>query len=242
MGRLDILAICDHDTISGVLDAAARLPEGLRLIPGIEVSSSIAGRDLHLLGYGIDVTNARLLEYTTRAALARSRRMREMIDRLAPYNVRLSYDDVVAAAEVPPQCIGRPHLARALFTRGHVKSIAEAFDRFIGNDAPAYVPVELLQPAEAIALLHDAGGVVLWAHPRMDVFDREVRGLQQVGLDGVECYRPRLTPSEVQYYETAANDLGLLKSGGSDWHGSWHGPLGDFAIGDVELAPLLARL
>jgi len=241
-GGLDLLAICDHDTVAGVREAQAQLPAGLRLIPGIEVSSALGGRELHVLGYNVDCTSPALLSYTTAAAAARAERMRTMVARLQERNIRLSYDDVLSAAEVPPQCIGRPHLARALLNRGVVRTIAEAFERFIGNEAPAYVPVELLAPAEAIDLVHGAGGLAVWAHPRLDIFDREVRGICKLGLDGVECYRPRATPTELQYYEAATRDLALLRTGGSDWHGSWHGPLGDFAVGEDEIAAFLARV
>jgi hypothetical protein len=242
VGNLDVLAICDHDTVAGMAEAQAHLPAGLRLVAGIEVSSALGGRELHLLGYGIDPAHPAIESYTTRAAAARTARMHEMVARLRARNLAISYDDVLAAAEVPPQCIGRPHLARALLNRGLVRTIGEAFDRLIGNDAPAYVPIELLEPGAAIDLVHEAGGLAVWAHPRFEVFDREVRTLAQRGLDGVECYRPRATPTELQYYEAATRDLGLLRSGGSDWHGSWHGTLGQFAVGDAEIGPLLARL
>ena len=241
-GGLSLIAICDHDTVAGVGEAQAALPDGLRLIAGIEISSAIGGRELHVLGYGIDPGFPELLSYTARAATARAERMRTMIARLQERKVNVAYGDVIAAAEVPPQCLGRPHLARALMNRGHVRTIGEAFDRFIGNDSPAYVPADLLPPVAAIELIHAAGGVAVWAHPRLEIFDREVRGLRERGLDGVECYRPRTLPTEVQYYETAARDLGMLRTGGSDWHGSWHGPLGDFAVGEAELAQFLGRV
>jgi predicted metal-dependent phosphoesterase TrpH len=241
-GGLDLLAICDHDTVSGVREAQAQLPAGLRLVPGIEISSALGGRELHVLGYNIDTTNPALLGYTASAAEARDRRMRAMVARLQERNVKLSYEDVLSAAEVPPQCLGRPHLARALHNRGIVRTIAEAFERFIGNEAPAYVPVELLAPAAAIELVHGAGGLAVWAHPRLEIFDREVRAMCKLGLDGVECFRPRALPTELQYYEAATRDLALLRTGGSDWHGSWHGPLGEFAVGETELAAFLARL
>jgi predicted metal-dependent phosphoesterase TrpH len=241
-GSLDLLAICDHDTVSGVTEAKAKLPAGLRLITGIEVSSALGGRELHVLGYNVDCRNPRLLSYTADAASARDQRMRAMVGRLQERNVKLSYEDVLNAAEVQPQCLGRPHLARALVNRGVVRTISEAFDRFIGNEAPAYVPVELLSPAEAIELVHGAGGLAVWAHPRLEIFDREVRAMCKLGLDGVECYRPRATPTELQYYEAATRDLALLRTGGSDWHGSWHGPLGDFAVAEADIGAFLTRL
>ena len=241
-GRLDVIAICDHDTVAALAEAQASLPAGLRLITGVEISSAIGGRELHLLGYGIDAQNAALLAYTAEAAAARAERMRTMITRLQDRRVNVSYQDVLAAAEVPPQCLGRPHLARALVNRGQVRTIGEAFDRYIGNDSPSYVAADLIAPERAIELVHAAGGLAVWAHPRLEVFDREVRQLRERGLDGVECYRPRSTPTDTHYYETAAHDLGMLRTGGSDWHGSWHGPLGDFAVGETEIAAFLARV
>lgn len=241
-GGLDLLAICDHDTVAGVATAAADLPAGLSLLPGIEISSAIGGYELHVLGYGVDCSSPALLGYTASAAAARAERMRTMIARLQQRNVRVTWEDVLSAAAVPPQCLGRPHLARALVNRGHVRTLGDAFERYIGNAAPAYVPVELLAPAGAIDLIHQAGGIAVWAHPRLEVFDREVRGLREFGLDGVECYRPRALPTEVQYYETAARDLDMLRTGGSDWHGGWHGALGDFAVGVAEIGALLDRL
>lgn len=240
-GRLDVIAICDHDTIAGVgavLDAA---PDGLRIIPALEISSLWELRELHILGYFVDATHPRLLAYSTEAAQRREQRMREMLARLRTSGVDVAYEDVVRAAEVPPQCIGRPHLARALVQRGHARTIGEAFDRWIGDEHHAYVAVDLLGARAAIDLIHDVGGLAFWAHPRVEIFDREIRRFREWGMDGVECYRPRLAPAEVQYFETAANDLGMLRSGGSDWHGSWHGRLGDFAVGDQEIGALLAH-
>jgi hypothetical protein len=240
-GGLDVLAICDHDTIAGVIAAQPTLPAGLRLVPALEISSLWEQRELHILGYFVDITHPRLIAYSAEAATRREQRMREMIARLERAGVSVAFEDVVRAAEVPPQCIGRPHLARALVQRGHARTIGDAFDRWIGDDHDAYVSVDLLGLRSAIDMIHEVGGVAVWAHPRSDMFDREVRRFQEWGLDGVECYRPRLTPAEAQYFETAAHDLGLIRTGGSDWHGSWHGPLGDFAVGESEIGDLLAR-
>lgn len=241
VGGLDVLAICDHDTISGVSVAQAAAPPGLRIIPALEISTVWEGRELHVLGYFVDPDHARIRAYSTEAATRREARMREMVARLAQSGVHVAYDDVVRAADVPPQCIGRPHLARALVQHGHARSIGEAFERWIGDAHDAYVSVDLLDVRAAIDLIHEVGGLAVWAHPRLEAFDQEIRRFRDWGMDGVECYRPRLTPAETQYFETAARDLELLRTGGSDWHGSWHGRLGDFAVGDIEIGALLAR-
>ncbi|HSJ15941.1 MAG TPA: PHP domain-containing protein [Longimicrobiales bacterium] len=240
-GGLDIVAVCDHDTIGGVIEAQTAAPAGLRVIPGLEISSLWAARELHVLGYFVDPAHLSLVAYSTQAAARREQRMREMVARLARSGINVAYEDVVRSAEVPPQCIGRPHLARALVQRGHARSVGDAFDRWIGDEHDAYVAVDLLGVRAAIDLIHEAGGVAVWAHPRIEMFDREIRRFRDWGIDGVECYRPRLTPTEAHYFETAAHELGLLRTGGSDWHGTWHGRLGDFAVGEAEIGALLAR-
>lgn len=240
--RLDVVALCDHDTVAGVAEALAAAGPDVRVVPALEVSSTLEGRELHLLGYGIDPLDPGIVQYCETAAAARADRMRRMLEQLARQDVHVSWDDVMSSAAVPPQCLGRPHLARALQTRGYVRTIGDAFERFIGNDGPAYVHLDLLEPDAALELIHAAGGIAVWAHPRLDVFDRRVRDLRALGLDGVECYRPRLTPAETQYFEAAARDLELVRTGGSDWHGIWHGPLGDFTVGERELAGFLDAL
>src|SRR5690606_31284624 len=107
--------------------------------------------------------------------------------------------------------------------RGYVQSHAEAFDRYIGNDAPAFLPAQLLDPAGAIALIREAGGLAVWAHPRHDRFEPDLPRLHELGLEGVECFRPRVAPVDALRMEAVAKKAGLLVTGGSDWHGEWHG-------------------
>ena len=241
-GNLDVIAITDHDTVAGVTAAMAAAAGRIRVLTGIEISSQCGGAELHMLGYMVDVQNPKLLAYTATASDRRQQRMRAMLDRLAERDIHIDYDAVVAGAGTRPDAIGRPHLARALVVHGHARNVNDAFERFIGDDNYAYVPIQLLSPIEAIELIHGAGGVAVWAHPRLDVFDREVRELHRHGLDGVECYRPRHTPAEIQYFEVAAAELGLLKTGGSDWHGAWHGRLGDYSVHASTIPEFAARI
>jgi predicted metal-dependent phosphoesterase TrpH len=239
-GRLDVLAITDHDTVAGVPAAIAAAGADIRVVPAIEISSQLDG-ELHMLGYNIDHTNTALLAYTKRASERRQERMRGMLDRLAKRDIHITYEDVIAGAGTRPDAVGRPHLARSLVERGHARSVNDAFDRFIGDESDAYVAVQMLSPTEAIDLIHAAGGIAVWAHPRVDVFDREVRNLRKLGLDGVECYRPRHSSAEVQFFEAAAAELSLVRTGGSDWHGVWHGKLGDYAV-ESAMLPEFMRL
>lgn len=240
-GGLDIIAITDHDTTGGVAAARAAQSTRVHVIAGIEVSTSLDANEVHVLGYFVDPTHPRLVEYSGRAATWRRERMRQMIGRLDEIGVRIAYDDVLAVAGVSAESLGRPHLARALMQRGYVQSHAEAFDRYIGNGAPAFLPAQLLDPQGAIDLIHDAGGIAVWAHPRPDRFEPDLPRLIALGLDGVECFRPRVTASDALRMESVARQAGLLVTGGSDWHGEWHGRLGDYAVGREEVGALLDR-
>jgi len=240
-GGLDVIAITDHDTASGVATARAAQSDRIHVVAGIEVSTSLDVNEVHILGYFIDPEHAGLVEYSRRAVTWRRERMRQMIGRLDEIGVRIAYDDVLAVAGVAAESIGRPHLARALLQRGYVQSHAEAFDRYIGNDAPAFLPAQLLGPAASIELIHDAGGVAVWAHPRPDRFEPDLPRLQQLGIEGVECFRPRVAASDALRMEHAARSAGLLVTGGSDWHGDWHGRLGDYAVAREEVGAFLER-
>ncbi|HEX6940019.1 MAG TPA: PHP domain-containing protein [Longimicrobiales bacterium] len=236
-GGLDLIALTDHDTTAGVADALAAADGRLAVIAGIEVSSTYGGEELHILGYFVAPDHPELERYAGQAIARREERMHGMIRRLQELGVRLSYEDVLAGAGTGP--VGRPHLARALVHAGHVRSVQEAFDRFLADGGPAFLPTELLTPREAIDLIHAAGGVAVWAHPPLDVLDRELDHLVAWGLEGIECYRPMNTPSQIRRLEVAARSRGLLTTGGSDWHGAWAGPLGTFHLPRDPVATLL---
>jgi hypothetical protein len=240
-GKLDVLALTDHDTVDGV--AAARdAAEGtaLRLVPGLEVSTHHPAGEQHVLGYFVDVRDDGLTAYTRTARGRRQERMRGMLERLEALGVVVTMEQVLAAAPAGAN-MGRPHLARALTEAGYVHTPSEAFDRWIGDGGPAYLPMAFVSPAQAIALIHAAGGLAVWAHPRADIFRAEIRALAASGLDGVECWRPRTLPVDTRLFVETAASLGLLTSGGSDWHGDWHGPLGSFAVTAADVRGLLAR-
>lgn len=241
VGKLDVVALTDHDTVAGVAaarDAAAGT--GVRVVPALEVSTHHPAGEQHILGYFVDVENAALSAYTHTARGRRRERMRGMLQRLEALSIPVTMEQVLAAAP-ESATVGRPHLARALADAGHVHTPSEAFDRWIGDGGPAYLPMAFLSPAEAIAMIHGAGGVAVWAHPRADVFRAEIRALADVGLDGVECWRPRNLPVDTRLFVETAGRLGLLTSGGSDWHGEWHGPLGSFAVALEDVRGLLGH-
>jgi len=240
-GGLHVIALTDHDTAAGVEEGSDAGVGSIHVIPGIEVSTTHDCGDVHVLGYFIDPKHERIRAYMRDAEERRRERMRTMLGKLDEMGVNVPWEDVLAAAGPSARVIGRPHLARALIVRGYAQTHAEAFDRYIGDHGPAYMPVDLVTPREAIELIHDAGGIAVWAHPRFESFKRDLSRFVEWGLDGVECYRPRCDPSESLHLESETRRIGLLTTGGSDWHGSWHGKLGAFSVTEEEGGAFLER-
>jgi 3',5'-nucleoside bisphosphate phosphatase len=239
-GGLDVIALTDHDTIGGLAEAASAGAGCIHVIPGIEISTNQATAEIHILGYFIDPANARLLEHETSAVARRRERMGDIVEALRSGGVNVSISEVVEAAG-NARVIARPHLARVLVQRGYAASVSDAFDRWIGNTSSAFRSVNLVSPELAINIIHEAGGIAVWAHPDLTRFRADARHLAEAGLDGVECFRPRCSADESLELERSALGLGLLPTGGSDWHGPWSGRLGTFALGRDEIGAFLAR-
>lgn len=239
-GKLDVIAITDHDTVAGVdeaIAAAAGLP--LQVVPGIEMSTREGPYEIHLLGYFIDPHHPAMTRHQEEAIERRIGRMKQMVANLNELGLQVDYEDVVRAAGPDVSTIARPHLARALLERGQTRYYGEAFERFISDQGPAFVASDFPGVHEAIDAVHAAGGVAVWAHPDVAAFDQYIRTFAEWGLDGVECYRPNTPPVESHLFESVAESLGLFRTGGSDWHGTHRGPLGDFAVKYSDMSELL---
>lgn len=242
-GGLEMIALADHDTVNGVPAAqAAAAGGGLHVIPAIEISATHRERDVHILGYGIDPRHPVMQSYGARARIARETRIRDMIRLLDDLDVAVDFEAVLAEAGPDSTALARPHLARVLWAAGHVGSVSEAFDRFIGDEGPAFVPVQILDVAGAIDSIHAAGGLAVWAHPPLPMLGGALREFVAAGLDGIECHRPRVGPDDLNRLLNKARQHDLLVTGGSDWHGDWHGPLGSFHLGREQIGPFLDRL
>ena len=235
---LAALAVTDHDTIGGLAEAAGAGRElGLEFVPGVELSVEDAGGRFHLLGYGFDPEFAELDEKL--AALRRSRATRntQMAEKMASLGLPVTMDDVRDAAQKhgeEAEVIARPHFAQALINKGVVASVQEAFDKYLASGKPLYQPKEVLTPADAIALLHRAGGVAVMAHPGLiplteAALAERVASLQaNAGLDGIEALYSQHSPADTERFLTLAGRRSLLVTGGSDFHGTPkpHVPLG----------------
>jgi predicted metal-dependent phosphoesterase TrpH len=239
--RLDVIALADHDTTAGVRRLNRLGVRGpIQVVPALEVSSTLDGRELHFLGYFVDPDSKEIRRHEERAVRLREKRMWGMIERLGDQGVEVEFESVVAASGPEGTALSRPHLAQALVAAGYVPSVPAAFDRYIGDEHPAFLPTSLLSPDEAIRLILDAGGIPVWAHPPEDRVENLIPRLVQAGLRGLEVYRPKHDPRYTLRLEGLCRAWKLLVSGGSDWHGPDRGvELGSFFVTAEEVAALL---
>ncbi|SDT42452.1 hypothetical protein SAMN05444162_4234 [Paenibacillaceae bacterium GAS479] len=246
---LAAIAITDHDTMDGVQEAvheAKRL--GLIVIPGIELSTASEGRDIHVLGYGMDHSNVQWQERLRLQGSVRQRRNEALLNKLRELGIGLTLQEVEAVASAAggsPVSLGRPHFAAALVASGAAASIRDAFDRYLGEGAPAYVSQPRITPEEGIAWITEAGGVPVLAHPGLYGRDELVERLAVGGLlKGIEALHPDHSEEQERSYAALAERYELLVTGGSDYHGRRGSELlhGDVGARVVDAAPLLERL
>lgn len=235
------LAVTDHDTVKGLARArAAADAQGIRLVPGIEVSAIAEGREIHVLGHFVDPAEPGLASYSARLGDERSERMGRMVERMNALGFPVTFEEVERVAAGAH--LGRPHLALALLARGYVTSSREAFDRFLGDGKPGWVDRLRVTAEEAIAMLHRAGGTASIAHPGSSkVSGYTLERLAKAGLDGLEVFHPDHVPSQRDAFLRQADALGLVPTAGSDYHGPRVTP--DRKLGMVSLDPThFARL
>ena len=222
--KLTAIALTDHDTIDGLPDARrAAADTGLRIVPGIELSSDYGGTSLHVLGYFVNDECPEFRERLELARAARDARNPKIIARLNELGIKISIDQVEALAD---GVIGRPHIARVLVDIGAAKDVRTAFDLFLGEKGKAYFPKRRIPPRAAFKWIHDAGGVAVIAHPRtlrykmpnLKYGDCLGRWALE-GLDGVECHYSGHDPATTKELLLVAKRLNLAVTGGSDFHG-----------------------
>ncbi|HWO73115.1 MAG TPA: PHP domain-containing protein [Dehalococcoidia bacterium] len=237
-----VLALTDHDSTEGIEEArlAAAKHPGFVLIPGVELSTDIEGDEVHVLGYFSFET---LADADLQAALARFRagrfeRGRLMVEKLAGLGKPICWERVLEIAG--EASVGRPHVAQALVEAGHVSSIPEAFDLYIGRNGPAYVEREKMTPVEAVGTLRRFGAPAVFAHPSYTKsLDDILPSLVEAGLAGMEVYYRDYTPDLIETLAAKAAKFGLLPLGGSDYHGL-NNP-GEREPGDIPLPDSVAR-
>ena len=218
---LTTISVTDHDTIAALADVtAAAQPKGIRVIPGIEITAIDHGRDIHMLGYFFNPASPPLSALLLSQRALRVMRVREIANTLASLGMPVDVESVLlAAAARPGSSVGRPQLARELVRAGHVASVQEAFDRWLATGRPAFVPRTGPSPADVVATLHEAGGLASLAHPGVTRRDELIRPMVDHGLDALEVYHSDHTAADVSQYQGLATRLGVLITGGSDFHG-----------------------
>jgi predicted metal-dependent phosphoesterase TrpH len=229
---VQVLSLTDHDSTEGLAEAAiAAEGLGLRLIPGLELSTDLGKADVHLLAFGFDAESAELQEFLRWLREGRLDRTRKTVDILRANGMPIELRRVFEIAG--EATVGRPHVARALVEAGHVASVQEAFDLWLGNGKPADVDREKLSPKDAIEQVHRAGGVVFAAHPIFigDNYPDVIEQFAEWGLDGIETYYKHYDAETIEFHRALGERLGLMRSGGSDYHGL--GNPDDREIGDI---------
>ena len=216
-----VMAVTDHDTTAAIAEvkkAAAR--RGIEAVSGIEITAVEGGRDIHMLGYFFDEQDAALAAFLADQRKARVDRAEAIAATLASLGKPIDGQAVLSSQKpFSGRSIGRPLIAEAMVTAGHVANIREAFDDWLGEGRPAFMPREGPAPEDVLTVVHDAGGVVSLAHPGRTRIDARIPSLVEAGLDALEVYHPDHRRDTEVRYRALAVSLGCLITGGSDFHG-----------------------
>ncbi len=214
--KIGHLAITDHDTVGGLAEARQAAGDRLELISGIEVSSYYHHREVHVLGYFFDAEDSRLLEFLEAMQNARKTRMQQMLDRLAAMKIQISLEEVMQQAE--GDSVGRPHLADAMVARKLVVDRQHAFEAYLGNGGPIYVPRRTVTVTEAIDMLKSCGAAVVLAHPGLLYSRAMAAELLELPFDGVEVWHPAHQKKDQKRFLRMARSREKIPTGGSDFH------------------------
>lgn len=241
---LDILAISDHDNLAAYFEIRSYADErGVTLIPGMELSCEVGGVDVHVLAYAFNALDEHIEQRLRGFRETRHRRGYAIVQRLRALGIDISAErvDQLAAGGA----MGRPHVARALVEAGHVASVSEAFDKYLGTGKPGYVEKERFAIREAVALIHAAGGVTSIAHPTLyPDHNRLVPSLLDEGIDAVEVMHPQVDENHRERYANLARFRGKFVTGGSDDHGTVKTAqtLGTIRVPETLIGPILDRM
>lgn len=212
------ISIADHDSVEGVERA---LNYGLRkhveVIPAVELSSESEMGDFHFIGYFVDYKNISLQRHLVELREKRLIRAGKIVGKLADFGIDLDFDQILADSE--GGSVGRVHLARELIRRGYAQSVGDAFAKYLSKESQFYVPKFISEPEEVISVLIRANSVPVIAHPGLLGSEDKTRFLAEKGARGIEVYHPKHDPWLTSRYVQIAETLGLVKTGGSDFHG-----------------------
>jgi predicted metal-dependent phosphoesterase TrpH len=218
-----VLAVTDHDSTEGLAEAVAEaaLHPPLTIVPGLEINCDVEGGEIHVLGYFVDIEAPWFQEFLRAQRAERVARVHRIAARLAELGMPIDPAEVFAI--VKEGSPGRPHVAQVMVDHGYVKTVREAFDKYLRTGGPANVPRKRLTPMEAVRVIRKAHGVPVLAHPGLGARDEMIPELVQAGLMGIEVYYSEHTPEQTRHYAQMCADLGLVATGGSDYHGPQSG-------------------
>lgn len=221
---LDVIALTDHDNVLS-FDAASNYlkktnrESKLEIIQGVEINTLYKNYEVHILGYFMDVNNSDFQSLLKTQQNARVKQTKEIITLLAKKEgIKIKLEDIVKQV-AEGGSIGRPHIAKAITNAGGTNSVIDAYAKYIHDDSPVYVPRKTVTPQDAVEIIYDAGGVPVIAHPHdLDIAESLIKELMNYGLRGIEAYHRKHSPACVEYFSSMAEELGLIVTGGSDFH------------------------
>lgn len=226
---LAAIAITDHDTVGGVAAALAKAEQRITVVPGVEISTEENDREVHILGYFIDHNDSSLRAKLAWLAEQRQARAAKIVAKLKNHGLPVTLPEVAALAS---GVVGRAHIAFLLVQKGVVRTVEEAFARWLGRGCPAYVPRARLAAVDAVQLIRNAGGAAVLAHPGVSGGADLLEELVPAGLCGIEAVYPEHAPEQEEYFRGLAARYGLIVTGGSDYHGpDRRYPLGTAVVG-----------
>ena len=221
---LQVIALTDHDNILSYQVAKDYLKktnkeDKLEIIQGIEVNTLYKNYEVHILGYFMDVNNIDFQNLLKMQQQARVKQTKEIINLLAKKEgIRIKFEDIKKQV-AEGGSIGRPHIAKAITNAGGTNNVIEAYAKYIHDDSPVYVQRKTVSPQDAVEIIYDAGGIPVIAHPHdLDIAEDLIKELMQYGLRGIEAYHRKHSPACVEYFSSMAEELGLIVTGGSDFH------------------------
>lgn len=237
--EIGIISITDHDTVDHLQTCREEAAKtGITFIPGAEFSTSHEERDVHILGYALDGKDPALLGYLEKVRTRRVERAYRILELLGEQGVDIPREEI---DRLPPRSIiSRPLIARLMVKYNYVRTIDEAFVRFLATGSKAFVPYSLDSPSRMVELINRCGGISVLAHPSLEEFETLAPDLVRVGLMGVEVFRPQIQDSDRYEISYMAEQMGLVLTGGSDWHFDMKPRVfGDFSIDEDKIRPFL---
>jgi 3',5'-nucleoside bisphosphate phosphatase len=234
------IAVTDHDVTDGVFEAMNEgKSRGIEVLAGVEINTDLGDTEVHVLGYLMDIQDVGFQATMEWLREGRVQRARKMVQRLNELGCPITWERVQEISGYG--AIGRPHVAQAMVEAGCVSTRGEAFERYLAREAPAYVPRARFSAEDAIKSIREAGGIAIAAHPVQIRDDSLIPALVEAGLGGLEAYHPSQEPEVAEHYRKMAGDMGLVWTGGSDFHGNNEArPLGGSTIPYSQVEALKA--